>query len=368
MKVLREEGITMMTQRIEEVLDRVQRHVCEINLNHDGKLTADVNAKLYELENWIAVKRGHPDKAFRLTHGNKDVYGALLVARYTYEVKEGNGDRIVIKYCWNDTEVELGIWPERPLLNRDVIASFVHPQNAEQDRALFDEDGTQVEVTDLRTGRYHVFKKNDLIDVIYRHDQAFFKPGEDLTDRVRRKFELETEWSFLRSSTDVKIATEAKATVEYRMEMGRLNYLEWRKKWLPVIWEQTESDYPETQLEEQTSLRGPWKFELMDGAQIAVREFTQGDEYRLIQIAEATLVYQGREYQINWRTGHWGEALTNSARSANISTRWRARLEAQIMTEDTDDLDKWQVETVIQVRTFFPTETRELERYPNQKG
>jgi hypothetical protein len=156
------------------------------------------------------------------------MWGESLIAGYTYELKEGNGPRTTITFKWNGTEPELGTWPERLLLNRYVISSLVHQRSTDQDWVLLDAEDIQVEVKDLQLGPYRIIKKNALIDIVHRHDQKLFIPGDNMAERIRRAFELEEDWWFLRSRTEEKSAEHAIPGTEYRIESGRLNYLEWR--------------------------------------------------------------------------------------------------------------------------------------------
>jgi hypothetical protein len=109
-EVFTQEGTEIMTEKIEEVIDRVQRHVCEINLDQDRFLTVDTKLAMHEQERKIAVETGCPDRAFRTIRGKKDMWGLPLVAGCTYNLEEGNGTRRAIKFEWNGTETELGIF------------------------------------------------------------------------------------------------------------------------------------------------------------------------------------------------------------------------------------------------------------------
>jgi hypothetical protein len=165
----------------------------------------------------------------------------------------------------------------------------------------------------------------------------------------------------------VTTAEQVKTGIEYRIDLGRLNYFGWRSQWAPIIWSQSRGATLEEQLEAYTSFNGPWDFEISEAQLILPQIFAQSDRYRLVRIATTTLVYRNEEYLIEWRTGKWEKVLSNFAAKVGITTGWRAHYESQIMTEDKAHLEKWQVETEIQIHTFFPTETREVNCYPGQK-
>jgi hypothetical protein len=366
-EVLVQEGMAVNTEGIEKVLDKVQRQVCEIDLDEERFITISTKQAMYQQEEEIAQGTERLDKTFRIQHGGKDMWGTPLIAGYTYKWLDGDDVRVPTVFKWNNTEATLGIWPMRPLLNRDLISSLVHPHNEEQDWAVFDADGKQVEVSNLQTGPYQIVKKNKLVQVVHAHDQAYFIPSPNLVDQTEQRFELELEWWILRDSMGTITADQAGPGKEYRIIEGRLNHFDWRKEHFSIVWNQDRGDSLEEQLVSRTLLPGPWEFVLPEGRQISPREFVQGGRYNLIRIAETTLIYSGERHQICWKTGEWQKIRSEFASKVGISGQWRACHDSKEMTEDTAHLEDWTVELPVRVRVNTPTETREIECYPFQK-
>jgi hypothetical protein len=181
----------------------------------------------------------------------------------------------------------------------------VHPVKAEVDWAIFDLEGNQVEVKNLQSDSYKLRREVTTILVTHNHDRAAFPPD---TERIQMRLGLAMDWWLLRSATEVVVANAAKPGIEYRIEAGRLNYFRWRRRRLPIAWDQPRSEEIEKQIEQRVLLPGPWEFEReSDSETIASVDLTQGGEYILIRIAEITFVYQGIESRVHWKTGQWGQ-------------------------------------------------------------
>jgi hypothetical protein len=234
-EVSSQEGVDIMTERIEEVLERCQQHVCRVGLAKDDCILIDTTAPMYEQERWIVQATEDPTHAFRLTRCKIDKWATPLVAGYTYELIGGNGPRVIAKFIWNDVETEVAIWPERPLLNRDMILTLVHPQSTEHDWAVFDTERNHVEMKDLGEGPNRVIKDTATIHVMQGRDRATFIPGGNLEEQIRKRFELEMDWWILRSATEAVPVDKVVPGTEYRIEAGRLNYFEWHERRIPII-------------------------------------------------------------------------------------------------------------------------------------
>jgi hypothetical protein len=152
---------------------------------------------------------------------------------------------------------------------------------------MFDEDGNQVDVSDLQLGPYQIMLQRVLIQVGYQQEQAFFKKGADLENRVCQRFGLDTMNWYLTHETELMTANDAQTGVEYQVKMGRISFVYRQNTWTALTWDSPQEALSEEKLIQLTSLEGLWELEQTDGTIISRSMCVQGERYRLTRTAKS---------------------------------------------------------------------------------